>query len=183
MASVTVHIPELDCTLEAEFAIVGPEAASYHRRLLREQPESISPGIRELLAIGTVIPSSHHLKELRARLIIRDALRSGLADHDLNVMVTPTLPATAVRADQQKLEFEGMVEDVTSAYVRTTAPFNLSGQPALSIPCGFDADSLPIGLQTAGRPFNEATILLVGTAYETATPWAEHRPPIHIEAP
>ena len=179
---VEVEIPELDYTLAAEFAIVGPEAAAYHRRVLRERPESISAEIRNLFAIGTIVPSSHYLAGLRARLVIRDALRSAFEQHGLDVMVTPTLPATAARADQQELSFGGVLEDVTAAYVRTTAPFNLSGQPALSVPCGFDGKGLPIGLQIAGRPFDEASVFRVGAAYEAATPWVDHRPPIHAEA-
>ena len=179
---VPVDIPELTFTLAAEFAIVGPEAAAYHRGLLREAPELISPGIRELFTIGTIMPSAHYLKGLGARRIIRDALRRAFNDNRLDAAVTPALPATAALADQETFEYSGMEEDVTSSYVRTTAPFNLSGQPALTVPCGFDRDGLPIGLQIAGRPFDEATVLRIGAAYEATTSWSEHRPPVHVEA-
>ena len=179
---LTIDVPELDYTLPAEFAIVGPEAAACHRRFLRDLPEAISPGIRRLLTIGTVVPSTHYLKGLSARLVIRDALRTAFGRKELDVVVTPTLPGTAAPADQQQLECGGVVEDVTEAYVRTTAPFNLSGQPALSVPCGFDSDGLPVGLQIAGRPFDEATVLQVGSAYEASTPWLRRRPPVHVEA-
>ena len=74
------------------------------------------------------------------------------------------------------------MEDVTAAYVRTTAPFNLSGQPALSVPCGFDDKGLPAGLQIAGRPFDEATVLQIGAAYESATDWTSRRPPVYVDA-
>ena len=180
--TLTVEVPELAYTLPAEFAIVGPEAAAYHHRLLRDRPETISPGVRRLLTIGTVVPSSHYLKGLKARLVIHDAMRATFERHNLSVVVTPTLPATAALADQMELDCGGVTEDVTSSYVRTTAPFNLSGQPALSVPCGFDGDGLPVGLQIAGRPFDEATVLQVGAAYEVSTPWVEHRPPVHVEA-
>ena len=173
----TVEVPELEYTLPAEFALVGPEAAAYHQRVLRNRPEAITPGIRRLLTIGTVIPSSHYLKGLKARLVIRNALRSTFEEQNLSAVITPTLPATAVSADQQDIDYGGTVEDVTSSYVRTTAPFNLSGLPALSIPCGRDGTGLPIGLQIAGRPFDEATVLRVGAAYEASTPWTDHRPP------
>ena len=176
-----IRIPELDYTLAAEFAIVGPEAAAYHRRLLRDHPEAISPGIRQLFTIGTVVPSTHYLKGLSARLVIRDALRSAFERNGLSAVVTPTLPATAAPAGAQQQECGGMAEDVTDAYVRTTAPFNLSGQPALSVPCGFDANGLPVGLQIAGRPFDEVTVLQVGAAFESATSWSARRPPIHME--
>ena len=177
-----LDIPDLAFTLAAEFAIVGPEAAAYHRRLLRESPELIAPGIRELFAIGTIMPSAHYLKGLGARRIIRDALRRAFNEDRLDAVITPTLPATAALADQEMFDYAGMEEDVTSSYVRTTAPFNLSGQPALTVPCGFDRDGLPIGLQIAGRPFDEVTVLRIGAAYESTTSWSEHRPPVRVEA-
>ena len=175
----SLAIPELDYTLATEFALVGPEAAAYHRRLLRDNPELISSGIRQLFTVGTVVPSSHYLKGLRARRAIRDALRSAFERNRLDAMATPTLPATAAYADQEQLESGNGLENVTEAYVRTTAPFNLSGQPALSVPCGFDSEELPIGLQIAGRPFDEVTVLQIGAAYEAATSWTDRRPPIH----
>ena len=178
---VPVDIPELTCTLAAEFAIVGPEAAAYHRRLLRESPELIDPGIRQLFAIGTIMPSAHYLKGLGARQIIRDALRRAFDRERLDAVINPTLPATAALADQEMIDYGEMEEDVTSSYVRTTAPFNLSGQPALTVPCGFDRDGLPIGLQIAGRPFDEVTVLRIGAAYEATTAWSGHRPPVRVE--
>lgn len=179
---VPIDIPDLTFTLAAEFAIVGPEAAAYHRRLLREAPELISPGIRELFTIGTIMPSAHYLKGLGARRIIRDALRRAFNENRLDAAITPTLPATAALADEEMFDYGVMVEDVTSSYVRTTAPFNLSGQPALTVPCGLDRDGLPIGLQIAGRPFGEATVLRIGAAYEATTNWSERRPPVSVGA-
>ena len=180
-AVVPLDIPELTFTLETEFAIVASEAAAYHRRLLRESPELISPGIRELFAIGTIMPSAHYLKGLGTRRIIRDALRRAFNRDRLDAVITPTLPATAALADQEMFDYGGMEEDVTSSYVRTTAPFNLSGQPALTVPCGFDREGLPIGLQIAGRPFDEVTVLRIGAAYEATTTWSERRPPVRVE--
>ncbi|MDE0709682.1 MAG: amidase family protein, partial [bacterium] len=82
---------------------------------------------------------------------------------------------------QYMFDYSVMYEDVTSSYVRTTSPFNLSGQPALTVPCGFDRDGLPIGLQIAGRPFDEVTVLRIGAAYEATTTWSEQRPPVRVE--
>jgi len=59
-----------------------------------------------------------------------------------------------------------------------TPPFNLSGLPALALPCGFTGSGLPISLQLAGRPFDEATVLRAGHAYEQATEWHTRRPPL-----
>ncbi len=179
---VTLEIPELEYTLAAEFAIVGAEAAHYHRRLLREQPDRIDPGIRTLLVTGTLRPAADYLKGLSARTVVRDAIRRTFEEHRLDVVATPTLPETAGGLEQTEFEIEGAREQVTSAYVRTTAPFNLSGLPALSVPCGIDGNGLPIGLQLAGRPFAEETVLQVGAAYESTTTWSQRRPPIHVAA-
>jgi aspartyl-tRNA(Asn)/glutamyl-tRNA(Gln) amidotransferase subunit A len=63
-----------------------------------------------------------------------------------------------------------------NAMIRCTAPFNATGLPALSLPCGFTRAGLPVGLQIAGRPFDEVTVLRAGHAYEQATGWHEKRP-------
>ena len=57
-------------------------------------------------------------------------------------------------------------------------PFNLSGQPAFSLPLAWSAAGLPIGMQLAGRPFGETTLVRLAAQLETARPWAEHRPPV-----
>jgi aspartyl-tRNA(Asn)/glutamyl-tRNA(Gln) amidotransferase subunit A len=176
---VVVDIPELEHTLAAEFGIVGPEAAVYHRDLLHSRPGDIDPGIRALLVAGTLLPGVHYLKALEARRVITDAIRRTFAGHALDALLTPTLPATAAGRDQEEFVYGDFAEPVTLSYVRTTAPFNLSGLPALSVPCGYDHDGLPIGLQIAGRPFDETTVLRVGAAYESATPWHLDLPPIH----
>ena len=73
---------------------------------------------------------------------------------------------------------DGLVEDLVWASVRCAFPFNMTGQPALTVPCGFDDAGLPIGLQIAGRPWAEATVLRVGHAFQHATDWHTRRPPI-----
>ncbi len=89
----------------------------------------------------------------------------------VDVLLTPTTPITAVRIGQESVRYGGMEESVLGAMIRCTAPFNATHLPALSLPCGFNRAGLPIGLQIAGRPFDEATVLRVGHAYEQATDW------------
>ena len=174
-----LDIPELEYTLEAEFALVGTEAAARHRRLLRGRPELIDPAIRQVLTAGTLMPAPHYLKACQAREAIRAAVRREMEGRRLDLLVSPTLPAAAVRPDQQEVELGGEMEPVTAAYVRTTAPFNLTGQPALSVPCGLDRDGLPVGLQLAGRPFGERDVLRAGAAYEAASGGLGRLPPVH----
>ncbi len=176
-ATVGVEVPELQHGLAAEFGIVAPEAAAYHRELLRSRPDQIDAGIRTLLVAGLMLEPEHYFKALQARRAIADALRRTFAHNRLDALITPTLPATAAAKDADDFRFGDVVEPVTLAYVRTTGPFNLSGLPALSVPADFDRDGLPIGLQIAAAPFDEETALRVGACFESVAGVSSRRPP------
>jgi aspartyl-tRNA(Asn)/glutamyl-tRNA(Gln) amidotransferase subunit A len=72
---------------------------------------------------------------------------------------------------------DGVTEDVRWWLVRCTRPINVTGHPALSVPCGLTAGGLPIGLQLVGRQFDEATLLRIGRAFEAVSPLAGRQPP------
>jgi aspartyl-tRNA(Asn)/glutamyl-tRNA(Gln) amidotransferase subunit A len=72
----------------------------------------------------------------------------------------------------------GVDHPLVRLYLDHTLPFNLTGQPALSVPCGFTSARLPVGLQFVGRPFDEALLLRLGHAYEGVTQWHERTPPV-----
>jgi aspartyl-tRNA(Asn)/glutamyl-tRNA(Gln) amidotransferase subunit A len=91
------------------------------------------------------------------------------------VIITPTTPTPAPRIGQQVLKI-GQEEAKIGVLNRLNNPFNLSGLPAISVPCGFASGSLPVGLQIAGRPFDEETVLRVAWNYEANTDWHEMRP-------
>jgi aspartyl-tRNA(Asn)/glutamyl-tRNA(Gln) amidotransferase subunit A len=117
------------------------------------------------------------LRSLQARRIIAEAVRKAFMEHRLDALVTPTLSATAVLKDQQDIQYESEAEAGTLSYVRTTAPFNLSDQPAISIPVGFDDDEPPIGLQSAAAPSDEALLLTVGQVVEDLSAEINRTPP------
>jgi aspartyl-tRNA(Asn)/glutamyl-tRNA(Gln) amidotransferase subunit A len=94
----------------------------------------------------------------------------------VDVLVTATVPYAAPRIARE-VQIGGADEDLLMRMIRLTSPFNLTRVPVLSVPCGFTASGLPIGLQIAGRPFDEATVLRAGHAYEQATDWHRRRPP------
>jgi aspartyl-tRNA(Asn)/glutamyl-tRNA(Gln) amidotransferase subunit A len=73
-----------------------------------------------------------------------------------------------------------LAEHISVSYVRTTAPFNLSGQPAISVPCGFDSDGLPIGLQIATRSGTDALTLSIAHAFAAACPTSHRQPPVTV---
>jgi aspartyl-tRNA(Asn)/glutamyl-tRNA(Gln) amidotransferase subunit A len=81
------------------------------------------------------------------------------------------MPAITIEQINQDISIDGVVENATAALLRLTMPFNLAGLPAISIPCGFTASGLPIGLQVVGKPFEEAMILRIAHAYQQLTDW------------
>ena len=168
---VAVEIGALDFVMDVEFTLVAGEGAAYHRELVRKKPHLIDPSIRTLFATGLMMPAEHYLTALRGRERIRTAVRDCFEANRLTAVALPTLAATAARKDQETFDYGGPSEDVISAYVRTTAPGNLTGLPALSVPCGFDSSGLPIGLQIIGRPLAETEICGIGQTYHAAAGW------------
>ena len=86
-------------------------------------------------------------------------------------MTRPQLLAARVQAGEEEV-------GTTAALTQYTRPYNITGFPAISLPCGFSDVGLPIGLQLAGRPFDELTVLRAAHAYEQVTDWHRRRPPI-----
>jgi len=123
---------------------------------------------------GKFMFATDFLKAQRLRRALTDQVRA--AFDGVDVLATPTLPLCAWDVSESHVQIDGQPEHVLHACWRFTYPWNLTGLPALSVPCGFAAE-LPVGLQLVGRPFDEATVLRVGHAYQEATRWHERRPP------
>jgi aspartyl-tRNA(Asn)/glutamyl-tRNA(Gln) amidotransferase subunit A len=174
---IDFEIPNLKYGLGAIFAIELASSSAYHDRgLQRGATAAMADDVRTLVEIGRMVSASDYLKaeQLRACLI---------ADFNavferVDVVVTPASPVTAWRRGQATVVTGGMEESPLAASWRLTYPFNLTGFPALSLPCGFDSSGLPIGLQIAGKPFDEATILRVAASYEDVHRWNAMRSPI-----
>ena len=108
---------------------------------------------------------------------MKEAWAEMFGDHRLDALIAPTLPAPAAMAGQEAFAYpDGREESVITAYVRTSCPANITGLPALSVPCGFTGGGLPFGLQVIGRPFQEATVLRIGQAYEAIAGLAGRAP-------
>jgi len=149
--------------------IMASEAFAYHERDLREQPEKYGDLLRERLMSGGLYTGAEYVQAMRLRERLRQSMLDVLQTVDL--LATPTSPKPAPT-------FTAMY-DTTIGFPRSnTPPFNLTGLPTLALPNGFSSDGLPISLQLTGRPFDEATVLRVGHAYERATDWHTRRPPV-----
>jgi len=166
---VDVHIPALQRADAIWLAIAGPEAAAYHRRNLEERPDDFSEQVRSRLQRGLQLRAVDYLAGLEGQRQLRAEVEEQYAKID--VLVTPTTASTASR-----IEDELAASGRESHIHRLTCPFNLTGQPAISLPCGFDSCGLPVGLQVVGRAFDEEAVLRVAHAYEQATDWHKARP-------
>jgi aspartyl-tRNA(Asn)/glutamyl-tRNA(Gln) amidotransferase subunit A len=174
---VNVSIPELDKSAVVELGILLPEASSYHQADLRSLAELYGDDVRLLLELGHFYLATHYLNAQRARTLVKDGIRRCFEDNNLDALLVPATPMFPPRIGQETVKFPNAEEPVMSTLLRSCSPFNLSGQPVLTVPCGFSAEGVPAGLGIAGRPFAESTVLRIGRAYERTTDWASQRPP------
>lgn len=177
MSVTEVEVPNLGYGLGAIFAIELASSAAYHDRSITEgRTREFQPDVRALVEIGRMVTGPDYIKaEQFRRVLMRDFAR---ILEEVDVIVTPTTPLTAWRVGEIMVEVGSRPESALAASWRLTYPFNLTGLPAVSLPCGFDRLGLPIGLQIAGRPFEEALVLRVAHAYETSRDWRERRAPV-----
>ena len=96
----------------------------------------------------------------------------------IDALITPTIPMGAPKIGQMTVMIDGQEEDTRLAATRFVRGINVIGFPAVSIPCGFDSEKMPIGLQIIGRPFGESTILRIAAALEDETDFHRRRPPL-----
>lgn len=146
------------------------DGAAVHRDRLREHPEMFGDDIRRRLQDGAKTTSTEYILARRTQTEVRKQCEQFFESYDL--LLTPTTPIAA-----PTIEGHDAVEQA-GRLTRFTAPFNLAGLPALSIPCGFTKDGLPIGLQVVSRPWAESKVLNAGYAYEQVTSWHQSFPKI-----
>jgi aspartyl-tRNA(Asn)/glutamyl-tRNA(Gln) amidotransferase subunit A len=166
---VEFEFPSISEIMAAYTTIDLCEASAYHEREIEQRAADFQPDVRLLLEQGLLIPASYYIQAQRVRAMLFAKVMS-LFDH-LDVIVTPSEPIVAPQVSQTIVRINDYEESVDSAAVRYLAPFNLTGLPALSIPCGFSSKGLPIGMQIVGRAYDESTILRLGHEYENATDW------------
>ena len=174
--AIPLAIPDLDGVLDCMLAIAMSEAAVYHQTSLRATPELFGDETRLLLQAGEMMPATTYINAQRTRTAVKVAFKQALRDVD--VLVTPTQPSTALKIGQSVSRIGTREELVFGVSARFCAPFNISGLPAASVPCGFSPEAMPIGLQMIGKPFDEATVLRVADAFERNTEWHLKYPPI-----
>jgi aspartyl-tRNA(Asn)/glutamyl-tRNA(Gln) amidotransferase subunit A len=172
---IELKIPNLEFGLAAIYAIELASSTAYHDRSLRAgRTAHFTPDVRTLVEMGRLVSAPDYLKAEQLRTVLTEDFRQALEKVD--VIVGPTTPITAWKVGEWSVKVGTKSESVLAASWRFTFPYNLTGLPAVSVPCGFDREGLPIGLQIAGRPFDEATVLRVAHAYERTHEWKDAMP-------
>jgi aspartyl-tRNA(Asn)/glutamyl-tRNA(Gln) amidotransferase subunit A len=171
-----VALEQMKYAAGAAAAVISAESYAYHEGWLKTRAAEYGPDVRERLLVGAFVSGADYLNGQRVRRLIRDEVDRVLGE--LDVLIAPTLPIAAQPVGTTQVDIDGRSHPVRPSLVRYTRPFNVSGHPAASVPCGFTADGLPIGMQVIGRSFDEATVLRVADAYQRVTDWHTRRPPL-----
>ncbi len=155
------------------WTLISGDAGVVHEAHLASHAIELDPDVRQLAERGVGLRATDYIKAEQARDEIKSQMAQALESVD--VLVTPTSPIVAPRLGEDTLDIGGHAVPMRPMLRRLTLPFNLSGFPACTIPCGLSPEGLPIGLQIIGKPFDEATVLRVAYAYERSTEWHQRR--------
>ncbi len=169
-----VNLAEVVHVAAASFAIVATEALAYHAEWMRTRSADYQPDVRDRLKMGALVSGVQYVRAQQVRQLVRREVDAALARRD--VLLAPATPIPAPVLGEKQTQLGDGPSDIRAALIRFTRPFNFSGHPACSVPCGFTAGGLPLGMQLVGRPFDEATVLRAADAYQRLTDWHARRP-------
>lgn len=168
-----VHIEKVDMSWLEELALANSQmtqadGAAFHRERFLQHPDWFGADVLQRLQTGAALGSSAYV--LARRTQVEGRRRFGLFFDDYDILLLPTTPVPA-----PLIEDIGAIE-AARQLTRLTSPFNLTGLPALTVPCGFTKTGLPIGLQIVSKHWEEVKILQAGYAFEQATEWWHNHP-------
>jgi aspartyl-tRNA(Asn)/glutamyl-tRNA(Gln) amidotransferase subunit A len=144
-----VRVPDASIAPAVYLAIQLPEASAYHAGTLERRPQDYQPGVRQRLELGRYVLAEDYVRAQRGREALRCQVDAALGGRQ--ALVLPTLPIPAPRFGDEGVSIGGRSEPVRGMMLRMTQLFNLTGHPAISIPCGTTSAGLPCGLQLVGR--------------------------------
>jgi aspartyl-tRNA(Asn)/glutamyl-tRNA(Gln) amidotransferase subunit A len=173
---VPVDAPDPATATELGRVLVYAEAAAAHAGFMQSRPEAYSGQVRARIATGYAIPAPTYLAALQLRTRYLGEFVAAVFGA-CEAMLTPTLAIAVPTLAATDVGGGESMWAVIASLVRCVAPFNYLGVPALSVPAGFDAAGMPVGMQLVGPPFAERRLLRVAEAYQRATDWHERVPP------
>lgn len=176
-----VSLPWMEPNRVMVLLIVYCEAVALLWDQVKNRMTDLSRDIRMWLEFGKLIPAEEYLKAQRMRRLMIKQAESVMRDYD--VLVSPTVPSGAPKIIGEADEFKGKrgyghIADVMEKIANLTSIFNITTQPAITVPCGFTSDGLPIGLQIGAAAFDEESMFKVAYEYERQTDWHERTPPV-----
>jgi aspartyl-tRNA(Asn)/glutamyl-tRNA(Gln) amidotransferase subunit A len=169
-------IPALNDSISVSGTILLTEAAEIHLDNLRQRADDFGSDVRGRLEEGAMTPAVAYIAAQRARADFNRAIAEAMETYD--ILLAPTTALGAPKLGERFVDVGGVREAKLAIMPRLTRPHNICGIPTVSVPCGFTSDGLPIGMQLAARPFEDALALQVAHAYERATDWHMSRPSI-----
>jgi aspartyl-tRNA(Asn)/glutamyl-tRNA(Gln) amidotransferase subunit A len=175
-----VSIPLLTCAAAVTRAILAVESASLHHNWLRTRLHEYDHNVQIDFLTGAIVPAQLYYKAQKIRTLIRQQVFVALQRVDVLALPSSSEPAPLL-PQGAGVRSKDEARQRMSGRRSLTGVFNLANVPALSVPCGFTSvggKELPIGLQLAGRPFDDGLLLKVAHAHEQATPWHTRRPAI-----
>jgi aspartyl-tRNA(Asn)/glutamyl-tRNA(Gln) amidotransferase subunit A len=154
--------------------ILHAEAAAYHAPFLARDPDGYSDNVRLQLEAGRCLPAIDYLKAQQFRSLFNRDLARLFETHD--ALLLPTLPVTAPRIGQDFVIVGD--QSITSQDAMTSVAWtaNMAGLPAVSVPCGFGADGMPIGMMLMGRAGSDYDLLAIAMAFQDITDWHKQLP-------
>ncbi len=168
--------PDFDLPFDMFQTIALADTYATYGFLLERHADQLMDYVKSTLIAGSKITGAHYSKALRSLDKFRRASRYFFTQYAL--FITPTVAVPAFPIGRRPEEIGGeKVNRVWGPFPFTT-PWNLTGQPAASISCGFSSEGLPIGLQIIGRLEDEATVLKASACFEGERPWAHRLPPV-----
>jgi len=173
---VEVSMPFLRHAPAVQFFTLATEASANHGWLLRTRGRELGLDVRRRLELGEFIAAPLYVRTQQARRRLVREFTDVFRHADL--LVTPTLPVVAPPLGAETVAIQEVQKRIQPTLTRFTSPVNLTGLPAISVPCGSEVDGLPVGLQMVGRPFDEGTLLRAAYAYEEASRVDTRRPPL-----
>ena len=152
---------------KANQTILIGEAYAYHEKTFQQTPQKFGSSVRRRILEGAFLSAADYLTAQRARAVLNEQIRANFSRVD--IFATPTIARPPDAFDSMDPNEQNMRPSFTN-------PFNLTGLPAISVPCGFTDGDLPVGLQIIAPAFDEATCFRAAYAYEQATEWHKRRP-------
>ena len=175
-----VSIPSVECAGVASKCITDMDGGYLHHERLKTRAQEYDHNSRVRLITGILTPAQSYIKAQKLRKIVRDDILETLSRVDALILPTspgpaPNIPEKAGIANQEDAQSR------ISGVRNFTGAFNLAGLPALSLPCGFTSENLPLSIQIAGRPMEEELLFRLGHTYQQITDWHLRRAPEPVD--